>query len=344
MNVTKEQLEKAIYEEHLSYKEIAEKFNMGRSTVDWYINKFEIPRPRLNKVYPTKEELYELYYVQRKPISEIMKMYSMGKTTLTKLFKEFGLEYRPVGTNQNHSWTYEDVKAVFEERGLELLETEYINSNTPMRYRCEKGHEGKLRLSCLLRGQGCRNCGIERAANARSRPNEKISESRRLSYEEVKKIFEERGAVLLSKEYKNAQTKLEYICPKCGARAFMSLSNFKKGYGCSNCKRLQFMGERNPHYNPTLSDEDRQEIGRYEERYKAFRKAVFARDRQCVICGATRNKIVHHLDGYTDHPEKRTDTENAVTLCECCHKKFHSQYGYGGNTKEQFEEFRKACE
>lgn len=342
MNITKEQLEKSIYEEHLTYDEIARKFNMGRSTVDWYINKFDIPKPRKNKHYPTKEELYELYYVQRKPTNEIMKIYSMGQKTLTKLFNEYGLEVRPLGTNQGHSWTYEEVKALFKERGLELLETEYRNSVTPMRYRCEKGHEGVIRFICILRGNGCQRCGAQRSYEKRNLSL--YAKNRKLSYEEVKKIFEDRGAVLLSKEYKNATTPLEYICPKCGARAFMSLSNFKRGYGCANCKRLQFMGEKNPHYNPNLSDEDRQEIGRYEERYKAFRKAVFARDRRCVICGEERNKVVHHLDGYAENPEKRTDTENAVTLCETCHKKFHSQYGYGGNTKQQFEEFRKACE
>jgi len=38
--------------------------------------------------------------------------------------------------------------------------------------------------------------------------------SRKYTYEEVKKEFERRGYKLLSKEYKNAREKLEYICPK----------------------------------------------------------------------------------------------------------------------------------
>ena len=48
---------------------------------------------------------------------------------------------------------------------------------------------------------------------------------------------------------------------------------------------------------------------------------------------------MHHLDGYNWCIEKRTDETNGITLCENCHKNFHSIYGFGGNTKEQFEEW-----
>lgn len=333
MKITKEQLEQAIFERKMTYKSIAEEYKMSVATVNWYVRKYDIATPMKTKVYPTKNELYDLYYVQRKPIREILKIYSMGKTTLEKLFKKYGLEFRPLGTNQGHSWTYDEVKKYFSDNGCELLSTEYVNSSTLLEYRCKCGGISKIRFFAFKRGQRqCKKCAAKQSA-----------EKNRFTYNEVKNIFEEKGAVLLSKEYINTQTPLEYICPKCGEHAFMSLSNFQKGYNCSNCKRLRFKGENNPHYNPLLSDYDRQELGRYEEGYKAFRRSVFARDKQCVICGASKNKIVHHLDGYSENPEKRTDINNAVTLCEECHKKFHSKHGYGGNTKEQFNEFRKAC-
>lgn len=36
----------------------------------------------------------------------------------------------------------------------------------------------------------------------------------RLSYDEVNKAFEERNMTLISTEYKNAHTPLEYVCQK----------------------------------------------------------------------------------------------------------------------------------
>lgn len=49
--------------------------------------------------------------------------------------------------------------------------------------------------------------------------------------------------------------------------------------------------------------------------------------------------VVHHLDGYAWCKEKRTNVYNGITLCENCHLNFHSQYGYGNNTREQFEKW-----
>lgn len=330
MGITKEQLERAIFIEKLKYYEIAKKYNIGRSTVDWYINRYGIVTPLKSKAKPTKEELYTLYFEKNMSKSELLKYFRMGNTTLEKLFKEYGLKFRPLGTNQSHHWTYEEVKKCFSDIGYELLEESYINGNTPMQYKCDKGHIGKIRFGVILRGGRCKKCAVEEQAA-----------KRRLTLEQAQKIFEERGAKLLATEYKNAVTPMKFICPKCGGKSFISLSNFKRGYGCSNCRVLQFSGENNPRYNPNLSDYDRQELGRYEEGYCSFRRSVFARDKQCVLCGSKKNRVVHHLDGYSEHPEKRTDMKNAVTLCEECHKNFHSDYGYGNNTKKQFEEFAK---
>ena len=100
-------------------------------------------------------------------------------------------------------------------------------------------------------------------------------------------------------------------------------------------------GENHPNWNPNLTQTEREQSRNYPQ-YTEFIKKVMNRDNYtCQCCGNKLNNdgIVHHLDGYNWCVEKRTDETNGITLCENCHKNFHSVYGYGNNTKEQFEEW-----
>lgn len=75
--------------------------------------------------------------------------------------------------------------------------------------------------------------------------------------------------------------------------------------------------------------------------YPDFIKNVLKRDEYtCQCCGVVGTRLnVHHLNSYDWFVDGRTDCENAITLCERCHKNFHLLYGRGKNTKEQFEEW-----
>lgn len=53
------------------------------------------------------------------------------------------------------------------------------------------------------------------------------------SIEQIKKILEESGCILISNEYKYSE-KIEYIC-KCGNRHQTKLANFLNGQRCRNC-------------------------------------------------------------------------------------------------------------
>jgi hypothetical protein len=131
---------------------------------------------------------------------------------------------------KNAKYTIEDVKKEFKKRGFTLLEGEYINSKTNMRYICDKGHETKTCFSSLLKGIRCKKCAAEKLGN-----------ERRKSIEEVRKIFEENNCVLLSTEYKKASQKLKYIC-ECGNESEITLNHFQRGERCWECrsKKLAF--------------------------------------------------------------------------------------------------------
>lgn len=63
--------------------------------------------------------------------------------------------------------TYEEVKKEFESRGYELLETEYVNNRTKMKYRCLKHPNTVQEITYTnFKKSGCRFCGRERTLQA----------------------------------------------------------------------------------------------------------------------------------------------------------------------------------
>jgi len=89
------------------------------------------------------------------------------------------------------------IKKAFAKRGWVLL-SEYVNSKTKLRYKCDKGHVHSIRLDHFRRGVGCPFC----------------SGKFKKSVEYINNKVSEEGYSLLSSEYKNAFTKLTLRCPE----------------------------------------------------------------------------------------------------------------------------------
>jgi len=152
---------------------------------------------------------------------------------------------------------------------------------------------------------------------------------------------------------KGSHAEVEYQCDNCGKICKTTYKQFiKKPYKdgltyCNNCAMGAFHSREN-HYlwRDDLTDEDRatnKNRNRNPE-YTKFIRTVMKRDNYtCFCCNESKpNKMtVHHLYSYSDNPSLRTDLNNGVCLCKDCHIAFHSLYGKGNNTKEQFEEFCK---
>lgn len=100
-------------------------------------------------------------------------------------------------------------------------------------------------------------------------------------------------------------------------------------------------GENHPHWNPSLTDEERLLKRKVPQNYKWIRD-VYERDNYtCQCCGYDNGGtlIAHHLNSWHWDKDNRFNIENGVTLCESCHHRFHKEYGYKDNTKEQFLEY-----
>lgn len=124
---------------------------------------------------------------------------------------------------------YDEVYQMFADKGYELLETEYKNSFTKMKYKCPNHPDKELyiELNSLMQGHGCPYC----------------AGTIKHTFEEVKKLFEEKGFVLLSTEYINSKQKLQYKCNKHPDKIQeIDLIHLLRGQGCQYCAETD--GER----------------------------------------------------------------------------------------------------
>lgn len=141
---------------------------------------------------------------------------------------------------------------------------------------------------------------------------------------------------------------IPFDCDNCGKPLHITKEGYTKRNRngkcyCHACAQSLFNSGENCHFWKSEKTKEEREQDRSYPEYLDFIKKVMARNNYtCQCCGKNSNEIklvVHHLDGYNWCVERRTDETNGITLCESCHKNFHSHYGLGNNTKEQFEEW-----
>lgn len=119
--------------------------------------------------------------------------------------------------------TIDCVKSEFEKAGCDLLEDEYKNTKTKMGYRCSCGNLASITFTHFKRGQRCRVCRYQKAAN-----------SMKLSFEYVAQYFKDNNCELLETEYINARKSMSYRC-SCGTTSNICFDSFKNGNRCRKC-------------------------------------------------------------------------------------------------------------
>ena len=133
---------------------------------------------------------------------------------------------------------------------------------------------------------------------------------------------------------------------ECGDEITIRVSQLLSGAAKSCGCLLRRRGEENPHWIKNLPQEERQNRRRQGHLNKMARNSVYKRDGyrcSCCGCGFEKNHPLtinaHHIESWNSNKEKRYDIENMTTLCQPCHRFFHSMYGNKNNAK-QLEEFK----
>lgn len=114
-----------------------------------------------------------------------------------------------------HYITYEQVRQSFEDEGYQLLSTEYKNNKQLLDFICSNGHYHKIRFDDWNRGSRCGKCN-------------------KTQYDYVKKSFIQEGYKLLSTEFIDSHTYLDYICPN-GHQHKIIWANWQQGVRCGLC-------------------------------------------------------------------------------------------------------------
>lgn len=104
--------------------------------------------------------------------------------------------------------------------GGQILSTPKPGHLTPFRLRCSRGHVWSTTYGHILRGAWCTAC--------------RTLERRQSCLEEFREIAKSRGGKLLSREYKNSITKLDFECRESHRWSAVP-SSVKSGKWCGWC-------------------------------------------------------------------------------------------------------------
>lgn len=202
--------------------------------------------------------------------------------------------------------------------------------------------------------------------------NNIVRESKRkYTTENAKEILKQYGYTMIG-NFIDGATKVECIC-KNQHKCYITLSQllYERHTGCQECAREKLKGEGHPNYKggiTILSDCIRESLIPWITETKELYN---------YTCPITHQKwddiVVHHLyalsnifndvcdemnvdlniretiknNSLTEDEKqlivseilKKHDNTTGIVIHKDIHKKFHQQYGYGGNTPEQFDEF-----
>lgn len=218
---------------------------------------------------------------------------------------------------------------------LTVIEFSHVDKwrNTNWKCRCDCGNI-KITPDRYLKQNKVKSCGCLREEQDATPHHKDIIGHKFGKLTVIKRIG--------SKKHKNSKKLVLWECLcDCGGKINVitaALGRTTNSCGCLNNRR----GKDSPHWNPDISEYDRI-LGRKIEGYSEWRKSVFERDRyKCRLSNSRYGGIcAHHIEAWNINKELRLEVSNGITLSKPIHILFHSIYGRGYNTAQQFNEFKE---
>lgn len=259
--------------------------------------------------------------------------------------------------------TFNEVKYFIESfEGYKLLSEEYIDSHTKLNIECPLGHIYPVTFNNFKAGHRCNKC-MQLIVNNKMK----------VDFEKLILFFKELdlSPMFIKEDYKNQNSKLDYICNKhesYGIQTTSYNSVYRGKYICNYCNIESKIGENGSNWKggiTTLNKYMREIL--YDWKKNILQKYNYT----CTVTGQSKHYMeIHHLYNFSTILNKTTKELNikikrnigdyavedlslikekliekhtlniGILICKDIHKLFHNVYGNKNNTPEQFEEFK----
>ena len=209
--------------------------------------------------------------------------------------------YRCAICSNNKKLTLHDVECGLAKEGYTLLSSEYLNAKTKFKYSCPNNHVNYIDWDHWNRGRRCPDC----------------SGNKKLKLIIIKKCFEVEGYILLSDNYLNSNSYLEYICP-AGHTNRIKWNHWQMGKRCPNCWALRRFGSGNPSWRGGVSLKPYCSVWKD----KQYKEDIKQRDGyKCLnpYCDSNESNdlTIHHID----YNKKNCGPLNLITICRSCNSR-----------------------
>jgi len=255
----------------------------------------------------------------------------------------------------------EEVRRNIDAKGCKLISTDYVNAHTALKIQCNCGNIFSMTYNNFQSGQGCPKCSWERANKSKAKSMSEIISM--LTEDNLELICFPNG-------YYNRRSLMQTKCKK-GHIVERSLASYYLHRGCPECtsERMSelFRGENSPSWKGGITSIEfflRNRLTQWKNDSKKFcnYRCIFTGDRfgaihhlysfNLIVSEAMENislDVRDQVSLYSNEELESLEQEvlrlhyeypMGVCLRDDIHDLFHSLYGKGDNTPEQFDEFK----